>query len=154
MRIIRSDGSVQESQLKEASTTLEIKRSDVSKLTPEARLGMIDKMADEMAEKVSKGLFESLNATLEDAGQTVSSRGKPFSIEVFFETLEKMLIDFDKNGQPEGLQLVVHPDMSPTIERLQGEFEIDSELQNRHRELMDRKRGEWRDREASRKLVG
>jgi len=154
LRTIRSDGSIQETEFKLASAEMEIKRSDVPTLTPEARLAMIDRMADEMAVKVSKGLFESLNATLEEAGQTVNNRGKPLSHEVFFETLEKLHIEFDENGQPSGLQLVVGPDMAPTLKRLQEEFESDPELQRRHRELMDRKRTEWRAREAARKLVG
>ena len=154
MRTVRADGSVEESGFRKASAEMVIRRSDVPTLTPEARLDMIDKMAAEMAEKVSKGLFDSLNATLEAAGQTVDNRGKPLSLEVFFEVLEKMHIDFDENGQPTGLQLVIHPDLAPTLRQLQEQFQTDLELQRRHRDLMDRKRTEWRAREAARKLVG
>jgi hypothetical protein len=154
LRTIRADGSFEDTEFKQASAEMEIKRSDVPTLTAEARLAMIDKMADDMAAKVSKGMFESLNATLEGTGQTVDNRGKPLSHEVFFEVLEKLDMDFDQSGQPTGLQLVVGPDMVPTLKRLQEQFESDPELQRRHRELLDRKRMEWRAREAARKLVG
>lgn len=154
MRTVRADGSIEVTPFKTASAELLIKRSEVPSLTPEARLAMIDKMADEMAEKVSKNMFESLNATLEAAGQTVDSRGKPLTVDVLLETLEKMDIEFDANGAPTGLQLVVGPAVAPTIQRLRERFETDSEVQRRHKELMHRKRMEWRAREAARKLVG
>jgi hypothetical protein len=154
MRTVRADGSVEETDFKTASAEMIIKRSEVPFLTPEARLAMIDKMADEMAQQLSRSLFESLNATLEAAGQTVDGRGKPLSIDVFLETLEKMQIDFDKDGEPSGLQLVTAPAAAPAMQRIREQLQTDPEVQGRHRELMDRKRREWRAREASRKLVG
>ncbi len=154
MRTARADGSVEDSGFKQASAEVLVKRSEVPDLTPEARLAMIDKMADDMARQVSKNLYESLNATLHGTGQTVNTGGKPLSLDVFFQTLEKMHIEFDSEGEPTGLQMVIHPDMAPLLKRLEEEFQSDPELQGRHRELMDRKRMEWRAREAARKLVG
>jgi hypothetical protein len=154
MRTVRADGSVEETDFKTASAEMVIKRSEVPFLTPEARLAMLDKMADEMAEKMSKTLFESLNATLEAAGQTVDNRGKPLSIDVFLETLEKMDIEFDADGQPAGLQLVTGPAVAPAMQKIREQLQTDPEVQRRHRALMDRKRMEWRAREAARKLVG
>lgn len=154
MRTIRADGSVDEQGFKHASAELMVKRSDVPTLTPEARLQMIEEMAEEMARKVSQTLYASLNATLEETGQTVSTGGKPLTLDVFFQTLEKMHLDFDENGEPTGLQMVIHPDMAPTLQRLEEQFRSDPDLQRRHREILDRKRMEWRAREASRKLVG
>ncbi len=154
MRTSRADGSVEETEFREASAEVSIKRSEVPTLTAEARLGMIEKLADDMAAAVSKGLFETLHTSLDAAGQTVSARGKALSHEVFFEVLEKLHVEFDAQGQPSGLQLVVGPQMAPTIQRPEEEFQSDPELRRRHADLMERKRREWRDREAARKLVG
>jgi hypothetical protein len=151
---IRGDGSVHESEFKEASAEFEIMRSAVPDLTPHKRSEIINGMADEMARKVSQGMFQSLNATLEEAGQTVDNKGKPLSVEVFFQTLEKMDLEFDKNGDVTGLSLVIHPEMAPKLELLDQEFQRDPELQRRHRDLLNRKRTAWRARETARKLVG
>jgi hypothetical protein len=154
MRTIRADGSIEDTGFKQSSAEILVPRSEVPELTAEARLRMIDKMADDMARKVSKNLYVSLNATLKATGQTVNTGGKPLSHELFFETLEKMHLEFDAKGELSGLQMVVHPDMAPVLQRLQEEFDRDPELQRRHRELIEKKRMEWRAREAARKLVG
>jgi hypothetical protein len=154
MRTVRADGTIENTEFKEASAEFTVKRSEIPDLTPQNQLALLDRMAEQMAGKVSKNLYSSLNATLKETGQTVDSGGKPLSIELFFQTLEKMHIEFDARGEPTGLQLVVHPDMASTMQRLNEEFHSDPALQRRHKELMNKKRLEWRAREAARKLVG
>ena len=154
MRTLRADGSVEDTEFKQSSVEMLIEGSDIPTMTAQQRLAMLDRAARELAGKVSKGVFESLNMTLAEAGQTVHSHGQPLSLQLMFETLEKIQMDFDEKGQPTGLQFVVGPELMPTILRLQEQFNNDSDAQRRHRELLDRKRMEWRAREATRKLVG
>ena len=88
-------------------------------------------------------------------GNQVDAGGAPFSADLYFEMLEKLQIDFDDLGEPDtgGARLVMHPDMAERVIPLMKAWEADETFQQRYRDLMLRKRDEWRDRESNRKLV-
>jgi hypothetical protein len=152
MRIRRADGSIEDSGLKTASAEISIKQSDVPALTPRERILQLDRMAEEMAQQMSKLLFGSLEATLDRAGQAVHLNGKPFNAEAILSTLEKMEIDFDQNGTHQPITIVGNnPDL---VRRALEQLESHPPLKTRYDELMNKKRAEWGDREANRKLVG
>ena len=65
-----------------------------------------------------------------------------------------MQLEFDENGDPKGLTVVIPPSMEERAKETMEMFHQDPELSGRWQELMDKKRKEWRDREAARKLVG
>lgn len=154
LRVVRADESVEDSPLKEASGEMALSLAEIPNMTHEDLKKKLDEIADKMAGQVQEHLFRTLNDSLDKAGQTVDAKGKPLTAETFFEVLEKLHIDFDENGQPKGLQLVVGPDLMPRIRELAEEEERNPEIRKRHDEIMQRKWIEWRDREASRKLVG
>ena len=64
------------------------------------------------------------------------------------------LIDFDEKGNPILPTIVLHPDMMKRIEGKLAEWESDPELQARRKNILAKKKEEWRDRESNRKLVG
>lgn len=154
MRILRADGTIEESALKEASAELTLKFEEIPNMSVEARMAKLDEMAESMAKQMSEHLYSRLNETLEKAGQVVDNKGTPLSHETFFALLEKLQVDFDKNGNPKGLQLVIGPGLVPRIKELIEQEKSDLSITKRHEEIMARKRLEWRDREAARKLVG
>jgi hypothetical protein len=136
MRICRADGTVEETEMKEASAEMSLKFEAIPHMSVGERFAKLDEMADAMAKQMSEHLYGSLNDSLEKAGQVIDGKGKPFGVESVFAALEKMQVDFDQEGNPKGLQLVVGPALMPRI-----------------REMAEQEK-EWRDREAARKLVG
>ena len=68
--------------------------------------------------------------------------------------LEKIQRDFDENGTPSELSVVVAPGMRDQVERVLQQLQLDPATKLRHDEILEKQRGEWRDREAARKLVG
>lgn len=154
MRIVRADGTVDESDLQEAKAEMIIKLEDIPTLTFEARTVRLDEMAEDMAKQISENLFKSLHETLDKAGQVVDRNGKPFDAEAFFEAIAAVDMEFDEFGQHQNFQIVIPPAMAEKVQAVFRQIDSDPELKRRHDELIGRKLGEWRAREAARKLVG
>lgn len=154
MRIHRADGSVEDTAMKQASAEMVIKFEEVPHLSLQDRIKKLDVLAETMAQQMAEHLFGSLGESLEKAGQVVDGGGKPFSAETLFAVLEKLQVDFDKEGQPKNLQLVVGSALVPKLQEIAEQERLDPSLRSRHEEIMSKKWVEWRDREASRTLVG
>ncbi|GEM_PF-403690 len=153
LRVVRADGSIDESELEKASAEMSIKLEDIPGLTLEKRLAMLNDQADQIASQISKGLFEGLKRELDKAGQAVDQRGRTLDAEAVFSVLEKIQFEFDETGGHE-IAVVLHPDLAPKMMDVLKQIESDPILRKRYEEIITRKRMEWRDREAARKLVG
>lgn len=154
MRIIRANGTVEESNLQESKAEMAIQMEEIPTLTIKDRMERLDGMAEDMARQISDHLFGTLDATLEKAGQVVDAKGKPFDAEAFFEAIAAVDLEFDNSGQHHDLQLVIPPAMAERVQSVFNQIDTDPALKRRHEELIDRKFGQWRDRETARKLVG
>jgi hypothetical protein len=153
-RIIRDDGSVEDSALKRSSAEDSIPVEEVPLMTSEDRLRRMELLAEEMAQQMSQHMHDSLGKTLDDHGQTINLQGQPLGPEAVLEMFDKIRMQFDEAGNPVGLSVVFAPEMAEQWASVQKQIEGDPALQQRFNDLFDRKRGEWRDREAARKLVG
>jgi hypothetical protein len=91
----------------------------------------------------------------ERVGTKIDAEGQPFSAELYFKMLEAVQIDFDSNGRPDisGTRLVVHPEQAERMRQLFMQWERDDAFQERYRQVMLKKREEWRDRQSNRRLV-
>lgn len=150
--ILRPDSSRDETKLKEASAETIFKREEFPSLSVEQRKTKLDIMAREMARQISLHAFATIQEAADSVGNVVHAK---FSPEAVFELLEKMQIDFEEDGvEPKELFVVFPPELAnhgiETIKRILN----DTELSKRYKEIIDKKRMEWRAREASRKLVG
>jgi len=152
--IIKADGSIDDIDLKESSVEIELNLDEIPRITPNKLLEMIKDSADKMARKISNSMFESLNETLEKAGQSVDNQGKPLDAEAVFEVMEKLQLEFDETGNIDTLSLVVSPSLAPKAKHVLEQIKSDPTLRKRHDEIIGKKWLEWRDREATRKLVG
>jgi hypothetical protein len=152
-RIIRANGSIQESELKQASTEMVLNMDDFALLTPEKRLSMINDTADKMAKKMASVLWGSLTDDLDKAGQVVDQQGKPLDPEAIFSMFEKIQLEFDETGRHTS-SLVLSPELFPKAAKVMEQIQAEPSLRKRYEEIITRKRMQWRDREAARKLVG
>lgn len=110
--------------------------------------------AQDMARQSETMLFQKLDESTRESGNVLDAGGRPFEPAMLLEALEKMWIDFDENGKPEMPTIVLHPDLFSSIKDRLPEWESDLEFIAKRREIMGRKKEEWRDRESHRKLVG
>jgi hypothetical protein len=152
-KLERTDGSESEQPYKELSSEFVIEMKDVPDLTPELIREKIDKVAEDAAMQMTKGIYKEIQQATEQAGNIVNAEGQPFSKEHFLELVEKVESDFTPDGQLIAPSLVMHPDFWKANEERFKEWEQDEEFTARHEEIINKKREEWRAREASRKLV-
>lgn len=150
----RADGSSSNTNLKLSSTEMTLKLEEIPTLSIEERTKKLDLLADDMAKQISENLFNSLHADLESAGQVVDRKGKALDAEAIFELLEKITIDFDEPEGSHNTSIVISPEMAVSFQLIFNQIESDPMLLKKHNEIMNKKRMEWRDREAARKLVG
>ena len=152
--IIREDGSIEEMGLKEATSELKVNLADFEKMNHETVLNKINDAAEEIAGQQAKSFYEEVGRAAEEVDNVVDADGKPFSMDLFFQGLEKIDIDFDEAGNPSGLIGAVNPKLFPSIVKVVEQAKTDPEINKRYDELIERKRREWRARESRRKLVG
>jgi hypothetical protein len=152
--LVREDGSIEQTEIREITVERQIDLTEVEKMSPETIRQRLDAVAQEMAFKKSKILFEDLEKTVRKTGNIVDVGGKPFSIDDFFKLLEKIWLEFDENDKPIMPMIVVGDKVSDEIAKVLRQAESDPECKKRFQEVIEKKRMEWRDREANRKLVG
>lgn len=153
-RMIRADGSAQESELKQASVEMLTKLSEVNSTTFQDRLRQLDEMAEKMAAQMSKHMFESLDETLQESGQTFDARGRPLDAEAILNVMRTIQLDFDESGKHSEISIVVGAALREKMKAAFQNLMHEPALRKQYEELIDQKRLEWRDREAARKLVG
>ncbi len=152
-RLIRSDGTIEDAELREASAELKVPFGAIPTFSPAKRDEHLAGIAHDMARQIHGHMLESLDKTLKEFGQTVDAQGHPVSAELMLEVLEKMHIAFDDHGHPT-MSLNVGPDLAARAKEALEKLQTDPILRERYASLMERKRVDWCAREASRKLVG
>lgn len=122
--------------------------------------GKVDEIAEALrpvgeaiATDKEKVMFEALHESTKASGNVVDAKGRPLSLELLLEVLEKIQIDFDIDGQAQMPTMVVAPSMMQKIHEMSTGPDAD-EYQRKFDELIKHKKAEWRAREADRILVG
>ena len=153
MHITRADQSQSTSDMQELSTYLEIKFDEIENLTLQKAIEKHDAMIVDMVRKQTEFIRERMSAEI-PASQTLDAKGRKFDAQVMFELLERMQMDFYPDGTPHELHVdgpLFTPERMAAAEK---ELESNPELKRKFDEMMEKKKEEWRAREADRKLVG
>ena len=153
MKTLRADGSVDVSEMKKASGQVAIPVEKVGKLSNDDRVELLEKITDEMAQQMAVHLYGVIDEVLEGAGQVVNGKNMT-PAESMLAMFEKMQIDFDEQGNIKDLVISAGAQALEGIRKAEAEMRSNPELEQQWENLLERKRGEWRDREAARKLVG
>jgi len=147
------DGYSENIELKLISAKLEITKEEIVRKGPDAFFSRVDEIAEEIAKQQSQSIFKKMGEVTERTGQIVNAKSKPLSPQLILDALEKVAIDFDEYGNPIFPTLVLHPNQYEKIRDEIPKWESDPELRRKHKELIEKKRKEWIDRENRRKLV-
>jgi len=151
--MLRDTGEVDETDVRQISGDAELKVETILYGTVQEILETFLPAAESMASGQMQMLIDTLNQATEKTGNKVDGKGKPISFDLILETLEKIEIAFDRDGNPEMPTMMVHPDMRARLEALDKD-PGKSDFEKEQKKLIDRKRLEWRAREANRTLVG
>lgn len=152
-RLTREDNSFDDSEYQELSAGFTVKNEDIPELTPDKIRELLDEVAEEMCKQQSQHMFGKIFEATHAVGNVINASGKPFSPELFLEMLDRIELSFDEDGKWIPPTMIVHPEFIAANKDVLANLDKDPELQARQTEIINRKREEWRDREAYRKLV-
>jgi hypothetical protein len=152
--IRRADGVVEtadfHSATGEATIPVDaIKSGDIHKV-----MAALLPVSDQVGASMAKSMFDTIEAGVRSVGNEIDAGGKPMTAEVILEMFERIMVDFDENGQPKWPTVVHHPSQNARLLTELTRLEADPVLAQRFADITDRKREEWRAREAGRILVG
>lgn len=151
--IILESGGEETSDFKEFQHEMIIDIKDIPDMTLDMVLLKIDNVAEEMAKSMAGTIYGSINKSVHEAGNVVVGQNKEITAQEILDVLSKMQIDFGQDGKHQ-LQIHIHPSRSEEFKLAFEELENNPALKERHYFIMEKKREEYRAREASRKLVG
>ncbi len=152
--VVRVDGTVGVTTFDQPLTTnVAISVEDARKEGSGASIRAAREIGDRLGDEMTKRFFETIHEAVERVGNVLDAKGRPFSAELFAESLEKMDLAFDEGGEWQPPTIVVHPDAFPMIRARMEEASRDPAVKARLEEIVSRKREEWRAREARRTLV-
>lgn len=150
---MRADQSESNRGVQQLSSMMEIRFDEIPELTFEKAIAKYDEMILDMVRKQTGFALERLSEDIPES-QGVDAKGKKLDAELILQMLETIQLEFYPDGRPHVLHVVGGLFSPERLKAVDEEFQNNPELQKRHDDLIARKREEWRDREASRKLVG
>jgi hypothetical protein len=142
-------GEVVEHEPLKIESKIIIKWDDIRACDLDALAEQVNAMAEERLSIVMPHFFKMFEKTCDAAGTGTDARGKPFSFEMYLTGLEKIELQFDREGQPILPTLVVHPTMAKQLQSMPPPTE---EQQKAYNDLIERKRREFNARRRYRKL--
>jgi hypothetical protein len=122
---------------------------DIRSCNLDALAEQVDRAAEERLAQVMPHFFDIFHRTSAAAGTAADAGGRPFSFELYLEALERIELQFDREGNPILPTLIMHPSMA---EQARSQPPITPEQQKAMDDLIERKRTEFNARRRHRKL--
>ncbi len=145
----REDGSQDKVDFRRMSGEIQIDLKDIQQKGEVAIDEALRPATKEINEAQRKALFETLNRT----SPSLDAGGRPISAELILEMWESMDFSFDEAGNWERPIMIMNPIQAPRVKKELERLENEQVLLTRLEELLSRKKRDWDDREAHRKLV-
>lgn len=152
--IVRETGREDNTKIRSVSAEFRIDYDEVERLTLRDVMQRFDQLAQSIAEQQKPLFYEEIRSAAENVGNVMDAKGAKLSAEIILDTLEKIWIEFDKEGNPKLPTIIVPSSMQNAVKEISDEFNRDPSLRAKHRQILERKKREFNDRETSRTLVG
>lgn len=149
------DNNAKDKELKyvEVKTDFRVAYADIPNMGPEDVLKILQDKAKDFGSQQAKHQYQVIAQTTEETGNVVNGNGKAFTIDTFFEVMEKIQIDFDEFGNPNMPTMVVGSSGAEQAKKVIQEAEQNPDIKKRMDELMLKKKEEHDAEQARRKLV-
>ena len=152
-RLVRSDGSVDDTKLKKIQGSEEIDTDPKKGIHFDAVLQKLDTIAKQMADEQQRQMFLRINEVTVQTGNVTKAPLKEFGLKHLNDMLEKIEIDFDEKGEPRLPSMVCGPEMAKSIMSRREDIEKDVVEKARKADILAQKKEEFRARESRRRLV-
>jgi hypothetical protein len=152
MHVTRADNTESRTAPVRMSALLEVKYDEVENLTLEMALQKYDEVVLDIVRQQASLVRERLGSEIPPE-HSVDRKGRKLGPDILYEVMEKMQIEFYPDGRPHEIY-IDGPLFASGLDAVFKEIDCSPELTKKFNDLMDRKREDWRAREAHRKLVG
>lgn len=146
------DGYQKNSEYQSISAEFRVKPEDIIERGLDAYYSKVPEIGRELAKKQNESTIKAIDEATNRVGNCINCKSKPAS-EWYLEAIDKMHINFDNFGNPLIPDLFVSPGDYERIKNDLAELSSDPIIQEKLKEIIDRKKGIWIDRESNRKLV-
>jgi hypothetical protein len=139
-------------EYKRCSVDFSFKTKDAEGMSVEEFFGSPFKLGAQMAGQQMQTVFEKMK-TPSPHGMPLAWKVGELKFDQILEVWEKMEIDFDDDGKPRWPTIVLQPDAQAEIQVKLPKWHEGPEFRKKWAELIERKRKEFDEREARRRLV-
>jgi len=155
-RIIETeDGIIDKGGFHKAQSQIRINLKDFHSFSSKDFMIKVNQIAEDMAREQSRIVFEGIEEITKKAGRNIDAKKKPLTVELYLEMLEGLFISFDSKGKPLLPQVVTgSKEIAKKFIEINKEIDTNLKYKKRYKEIIQKKKMEWDEREASRKLVG
>ncbi len=152
--VTSSDGYSSQTTYPTFESTFNISYDDLLRKGPEAYFEKKMAVAKDMASKLVGNVYAKMDEVTERTGNVVSGKkGEGITPHLILDLLEKMEINFDETGNPIMPEIHLSKEVYEKLNSQKIDPKTVAEIERRRREIVDKKRKEWIDRESNRKLV-
>jgi len=145
-------GEVHDIEFQRQQAVFNIKTEEARGLTPKAFVEAARQPGRELGMKIAKDLYASVGAAAEAVGNVVKADGE-FTFDLLLDCLRTVKLDFLPDGKARFPELHLGPAAFAEVQRKLPEWNSNPECRARFDELMRRKKEEFLEREACRRLV-
>ena len=145
--------SLKDIDYKKAMVEHKIHITELADLTLEDIISEIDEKAKDLGAQIARHHLKVIGEAAEEVGNVVNASNKKLSPDLFLETLSKMSISFDQDGNPNLPTMIISQKMSEEWRRVAAEADADPEHKAKFDALIKQKKEEYDAEQASRQLV-
>jgi hypothetical protein len=147
------DGASEEHTYGHAESKFNIDRSE---LIRDGIAYFTTRMAASVADltsQIEKNFFGEMRKVVHDHGNEVHVAAENITPEDLIAMLEKLEVNFDRQGRPLWPTIAINPINSQQVQICLEQLGSDPSYKKRLEALLEKKRAEWNSRESSRRLV-
>jgi hypothetical protein len=146
-------GSIRTMDYKKRSITIRRKLEEARGLTDRKFAEAAREAGLAMGREVARGIYETVEKAAKEAGNLVNLGGRPLTSDLFLELLNKILMDFAPDGSPIWPTFSVGSDAQAQFQQQWPEWLKDRAFRTGLERIIERKKEQFYEREACRRLV-
>lgn len=152
-RLIRENGLIEEKSIDKIEAETSFSFQEIDRMNFDEILLKFDEIAQGIASKLFTMGINEIDRVTTNVGNKFNFSGEELRPEHLFEMLKKIHVDFDNKDNPILPTCLSGEKTQKKIIDLFNEIDENPQYRNKFNEIIIDKRIEWREREASRKLV-
>jgi len=152
---VRHDDTVGQTKFHKVEAEIKIGRMPLAEFTEAELLRQLNELAAQYAKAFSENFYSDMDRITAETGNVVDAKGQPLSTDHILEMIQKTDHDFDPDGNWRAPTILLGSVAMEKMLKLIKEGGVESEEFNQAlKRILEKKRDDYRSREADRILAG